>query len=90
MSGLATALAASAVALIAAGATLSRDEILALILALAAWLAFEAIVAEFRQFKPELETHLGKLGLRLGALPFLPVDESRRGDASALFRRDCA
>ncbi len=37
--------------------------ILGLILALSAWLAFEAIVAEFRQIRPELDTNLGKLGL---------------------------
>lgn len=37
--------------------------ILGLILALSAWLAFEAIVAEFRQIRPELDTNLGKIGL---------------------------
>jgi hypothetical protein len=37
--------------------------ILGLILALSAWLAFEAIVSEFRQIRPELDTNLGKIGL---------------------------
>ena len=37
--------------------------IFGLILALSAWLAFDAIVAELRSIRPELDSHLGKIGL---------------------------